>query len=209
MSSRILSALIGALLFLVGCATDPQRTSIMANLKRVPASSETVTVPAQLSYKFIMGGNVHEVNLLPGEYHLEWENEFGRLYMGTGYSVWRKLGDRWFVLIPGGVWLPRDSRAVPRIFTDGRRGNIMGESLEDVLRKQQSSRTSPDPSTVAVVNIVANSPAMVSPGAAGLGAGIAAGLIGAMVSDVDHIYVWGEPLAESADGMRRGLMVSR
>lgn len=199
------------LALLAGCASNPKHQAIKADLKDVPSSAEVVTVPNHLSYKLTGAfGKTTQVNLLPGTYHLQWENKIGRFYTGERYCVWWKLGDD-FVLVPGGVWVPRDSLDAPRFYYFTGHGQVVAKSLDEVVAKRPAP-ASADP-TIAVtgvaVNTILNSPAPVSPAAGGLGAGIAATLVAGTIGEHDHIAVYGEPLPESVDALRAGVRMGK
>jgi hypothetical protein len=207
--------LIGGVVLLVlltGCAANPKYQAIKTGLKKVPRSAEVVTVSSHLSYRFMGAlGKVGQVNLLPGTYHLEWENELGRLYAGERYCVWWKLGGDDFVLVPGGVWVPRDPSDIPRFYYYMGHGQVVGKSLDEVVSKQPSPVLTDPAAAVSdvAVNTIVNSPMRISPVAAGLGAGIAAGLIAGMIGEADHIAVYGEPLPESVAALQAGVMFGR
>jgi hypothetical protein len=205
MNRRFLAGCIGLLLLFAGCASNPKMEAIRSNLKKMPTSTDAVSVPNPMSYKFVGAfGKVAEVNLLPGSYHLEWQNDFGRLYIGQRYSVWWKIGED-FVLVPGGVWIPRDPADAPRFYFYLGRGEVKGKSLDDLLSKLPSP-SHEDPAISVIAYSVQNPPVGVSPMAAGVGAGIAMAIVGGMINDVDHIQLYGEPLPESVPALRAGIV---
>ncbi|MES2941871.1 MAG: hypothetical protein V4772_03260 [Pseudomonadota bacterium] len=211
MTLRGLTGLMVLLIMLTGCAANPKNEAIKADLKKVQSSSEILSVPGHLSYKFVGAfGKIVQINLLPGAYHLEWQNSIGRFYAGERYCVWWELGDK-FVLSPGGVWVPHDPLDTPRFYILVGQGQVTGKSLDEVVMTQ-AIRVSPDPQATITgqsINAIMNSPVRISPGSAGLGAGIAAAVIAGMLDEADYIMLYSEPLPESLATLRAGLVIGQ
>ena len=177
---------------LIGCAAPPQ----LADLKTPQAKAAPVSLASNLCTK-ISGvlGNEAEVCVLSGSFFLEKENALGQLYLGSQPSVYWKVGDD-VVLYQGGIWLPRDGAQAPRVYFYPTGGMIRGKSIAEIERARTASAPTPSQggaSQVAVSAAIQNPPATATPAQAGVGAGIAAGIVGSLTSGPPEPMIYGEP----------------
>lgn len=182
--------LLFALLATTGCATRPE----LANL-RPPQSTPTVmSLPSNLCTQIAGAfGKESQVCLLNGSYRLEKENPVGRFYAGLVPSVHWKIGAD-LVLAQGGVWIPTDQQAAPRIYY------YIGTTFSaKTLPELEAARTASSQSAAAKPSVAdpttsivtMSAPTSATPVQAGLGGAIASGLVAAM-ADFDSPMLYPE-----------------
>ncbi|RYF14460.1 MAG: hypothetical protein EOO30_18120 [Comamonadaceae bacterium] len=163
-------------LALAGCASVPEKEGLQV----VSASTESFILRSPLTYPVESWGIVATVPA--GTYRLEKENALGRYFHGeqlllqwtlpTGVAVAR-----------GGVWVPRDPAAAPRLYFYSQTVS-KGKSLQEAL----GAPSGDGPATPNVASAGGNSPAPVSPVAAGLGGAIGFAIIGAIQQGEFHLF---------------------
>jgi hypothetical protein len=175
----------------IGCAGHPQ----LANLKQRETPAEPVVLPSNICTNFTGAfGKDAEACVLAGTYRIEKENALGQLFRGDLPSVYWKIGDD-VTLVHGGIWLPRDSGVAPRIYFYQTAGFIKGKSVAEVenARVAMASKAPVDSTQVATTVAIQNIPTNATPVQAGLGAGIATGIVSALIGDEPLPGLYGEP----------------
>jgi hypothetical protein len=179
----------------LGCASPPE----ISNLQKT-TSPRIVDLETDASYKFPGAfGKEAEVHLLSGTYRLEKENAAGQFYLGDLHSVWWMLGSD-LALLRGGVWMPRDSSKSPRIYFYYGYQEIRAKTLADALSQRRELATKGSSvreggTDTAIAIALQSTPAAMPPLQVGVGAGIAAGLVGAL-ADFESPILYQPPTSE-------------
>ncbi|MDO9002761.1 MAG: hypothetical protein Q7V20_04820 [Aquabacterium sp.] len=115
----------------------------MSNLV-IAAQTDKIVLPERISYKVKQGikDTLWEHGIMPGAYVAALRNEFGTFYQGEGRPIWLLPVDyKTAVTIrPGGIWIPSDKSAKPRIYSIYESGICTSESLEKYLQSFAQSK---------------------------------------------------------------------
>ena len=167
---------------LFGCAATLESEGL-----QIPADRVRAHLEAGASYAY--GGSTNsrfEVGVLPGDFTLELKSATGQYYLADAPSVWWKAApDKFLVLKKAGIWIPFDRTQPARIYFYNHAGHAMLSSLDELKSlKPESIRTSISAGQSDVVDVVASQAALQSratPLQAGVGAGLGAGVVTAIV----------------------------
>ena len=193
MKSIALSA-IATLLVFSGCATQPH----IENLKPPQSTREPVALTENLCMTFVGAfGKDAEVCLMSGTYRLDKENTLGQFFLGDLPSVYWKLGrlDE-FVLVKGGVWVPRNTATLPRIFYyPGAPASGRASTVAELEAKRTSTQGAKPTSDTLVLDtmIQRSTPANATPLQAGVGGAVAMLVVTALASGEPQPLLYPEP----------------
>jgi hypothetical protein len=122
-----------AILWIAGCASQPP---VVSNLVRA-TQADKIFLSERISYKVKQGikDTLWQYGIMPGAYVAALRNEFGTFYQGEGRPIWLLPVDyKTSVTIrPGGIWIPSDKAAKPRIYSIYESGICTSESFEKYL----------------------------------------------------------------------------
>jgi hypothetical protein len=142
-------------------------------------------------------GKDAEACLMAGTYRLDKENTLGQFFLGDLPSVYWKLGrlDE-FVLVKGGVWVPRDTATLPRIFYyPGAPASVKASTVAELEAKRTSTQSTKPPSDTLVLDTVIqrSTPANATPIQAGVSGALAMLIVTALASGEPQPLLFPEP----------------
>jgi hypothetical protein len=205
---------VGALL-LAGCASQPPASELV-DLVQVASKqsfvlSTPVIVDTEKAGKISYMGRHLSMTLLPGKYTAVKKNSLGTFYAGESLSMLelveagskkiRRFGHR------GGIWIPSDTAAVPRLFT-----YIIGMQLypDDVVIPNGSTSVT-DMTSMTVADILDQQRVVngTNPMAAGLAGGVAVGTIAVISNSLSDYMEMRDKVPDHAAAMLRDMTNTR
>jgi len=179
-----LLAVVG-LALVAGCSTV-----IPLDELRPPAPSQGVV---ELGRGFSTTWRTAQVRLIPGNYAPVAQNEKGVFYRGPSGCLVVTHEDGTVQTSEGGFWLPtgKDDAILPRYF-------VYTGTMKTYKKGIAVAPSDYDPTLATAVQGIVLSPVPVSPAVAGLGAGIAAGIVGALATvDTSRITFVFDPMSRA------------
>lgn len=179
--------------FLVGCSTVPELTK----LEKYEGQLRVVDLVENICLKMHIKEIVTDACLLKGTYKLEQESSLGFFFRNSRPSVtllrWgTDLGDTKYMLLSGGLWLPKNTIDSPKIFWDSGRLAATAPTHEEVIQKRDTLVGGSTPSVGGVY------PQYVPQGATvlqtSIGYAVASGIVQAISSAEPQPLLFGPPV---------------
>ncbi|RYH44367.1 MAG: hypothetical protein EON54_17035 [Alcaligenaceae bacterium] len=174
------AALLIGVSTLTGCAVNPPQTD---NLQRTTDNTKTITLNSDFCGA-IPGafGTAPTLCLAQGTYRADRHNQFGQFYRNDLPSVYHQVRNDFHVHM-GGIWVPTDATDAPRAFYDvlgGGTGKSLAEAKAASVENSSKLKQSAPANSVNSVAI-SNTPTNVTPMQAGVGAGLASGIVASFI----------------------------